>query len=134
MRFVAVLIDGIGCVIAAIGLYGTLNLSWQVLVLSLMFEFFLACGFLGFIVLNYVGAVRADDKYAYVVLALYLPDVCFKFALTLAGIPFARSYYRLARADEDATSGSGAPTAAAPAAEAAPAALAAAAAVEEAAG
>ena len=103
-RILGVAIDALGCACAMIGLYGTLNLSWKVVCVSLIFQFFLAIGFLAFIILNYYGSLRAEDKYAWVVLALYLPDVAFNFLTLIAVIPFCMSYYRMAKRDEQVSS------------------------------
>ena len=98
-RILGVAIDALGCVCAIIGLYGTLNLSWKVVAVSLIFQTFLGIGFLAFIILNYYGSLRAEDKYAWVVLALYLPDVFFNFVTLFAVVPLAVSYYKMAKKD-----------------------------------
>ena len=38
-RILGVAIDALGCACAMIGLYGTLNLSWKVVCVSLIFQF-----------------------------------------------------------------------------------------------
>ena len=106
-RLLGVVMDALGCVAAMIGLYGTLNISWKIVAFSIIVELFLGIGFLAFIVLNYYASKRADDPYAWTVLALYLPNVAFTFITAFAVMPFCLSYYRLAsREGASATSSS----------------------------
>lgn len=92
-RWVGVLLDVGGCTGALIGLYGTLSLRWTVIAASLIIETVAITGFLAFVLSNYAGSIAADDPFAYVVLAVYLPDIALDvITLLLALPPFCRLY------------------------------------------
>lgn len=76
---------------ALVGLHGTLRLSWPLLAISLLTSFVLFVTWIMFVMLNYIGAVRAGDDFAWVVLALFLPGLVVDLLIILACLPLLRA-------------------------------------------
>lgn len=72
---------------ALIGIGGALSLNWRIMAISLVMSFALFVCFIIFVILNYVGSVRADDGQAWVVLALFLPGLVVDIAVVALCIP-----------------------------------------------
>ena len=103
-RIVAVgmILNPIQVVAELVTLYGALTLSWTFYGAGLSLTLVCRLSFLAFIVLNYVGSVRANDPFAWVVIALFLPGTTFMIILFLITLPLLRLLMRPPPPREDA--------------------------------
>ena len=87
-RVLGIILNLLGSLSATTGVYGILALDYRIILISMFFQANLVWAETAWVLTTYFTSVRAEDAYAWTILALYLPDVILDAVSFLCIIPF----------------------------------------------